>query len=345
MFPYQKYIRENDYVDVAFNKVKNIDLKKIINYNKFKYTHTIEKIIKKYSLNNFAIESFYFDFSNDPYTNKYSTISLSDIFNEKARMKAHIKNKISPYDFFIKNKKKLLNEAKEITNKKKKYNFIREKIYELHPYECTPFRPDLYTAIIKLFSLILNNKKLKILDPSSGWGDRLIGFLASDCADEYYSTDPNEKLLKGYAEIYNKLDNKKKYVLMIPRPFEGVEFYENYYDIVCTSPPFFDYEIYSDTNKNQSTNKYTDEKKWFDNFLDVLMINSTKYLKNNGYLILHISQHENHNYLYWLLDKKYDNLSFCGIIGCAGESKRIHPLFIWKKNEKCTQISIKKLIP
>jgi hypothetical protein len=330
-FPYQKYIREDDYIEVAYKKLCDSSLKKSRIYKNFIYTPSTEILRKKIKIKNFGEKPFYLSFADDPYTGKYSTNSLSDMFNEHIRMKTHINNKLSPYEFYSQNKEFILKSVKECKNLKKYYFNLREKIYELHPYETTPFRPDLYACIIEMVSGLTGNIKMKVLDPSSGWGDRLIAFISSKYASEYYSTDPNKDLYPGYENIIKTFNNCNKKIINLPIPFEESKFEPNYFDLVCTSPPFFDFEIYSD-DSSQSVNKYPKEKIWFDNFLNVLMFKSESYLKSGGYLILHISQHKENHYLEWLLKKKYDNLEFCGMFGCEGESSKKSPLFVWKKN-------------
>ena len=40
-----------------------------------------------------------------------------------------------------------------------------------------------------------------------------------------------------------------------------------YYDICITSPPYYNLEIYCD-EENQSINKFTDYKRWLENFIE-----------------------------------------------------------------------------
>ena len=75
-------------------------------------------------------------------------------------------------------------------------------------------------------------------------------------AKEYIGFDPNDNLQKGYNKIiktFTKL-NKQNQIIndyhyqVIPDGFENSKF-NNYFDIVFTSPPYFDVEDYDNSNK------------------------------------------------------------------------------------------------
>ena len=326
---------------------------------------------KKLKIKKFGKAHFYIDNSNDTYTDEYSVNSLSDIFNESIRMECNVFDKISPVKFYEKNRDDII----DAVNKKYNVNkistklfthYVREKIYELHPFECTPFNPSLYSCIIEMASKILDTNKLCILDPSCGWGDRLISVLSSKFIKEYNGCDPNEKLYPGYLNIIKTIGKisdykiNENYVNVIKNkyteikcntsnininiqclPFEKSGFELSKYDLVCTSPPYFNAETYSnDITQSIMSNKT--EKDWFNQFLCVLIDKSSEYLKPGGLLILHISQHKRHHYIEWMIKKKYKNLISLGIFGCKGESNKIFPLFVWRKKGVKNIIDIKK---
>jgi len=59
------------------------------------------------------------------------------------------------------------------------------------------------------------------------------------------------------------------------------------YDLVFSSPPYFDIEIYSE-ELSQSCNKYKEYQDWLDKFLWVLVDESKRILKEDGRLIINI---------------------------------------------------------
>ena len=251
---------------------------------------------------------------------------LSDLFNEKCRMKCKVAgHPISPYDFYEQNMEKVrkyaLNKYHRINN-----HTLRESIYEiLRTGECTSHSPKNIIAMMQIF----NSKK--ILDPSAGWGDRLIGALAGNC-DYYCGVDPNECVHETYKIIINHFKAQDK-VKLINEPFEDAILPDIEFDLVYTSPPYFDMEIYTDKT-NQSLYKYDNQQVWFNKFLKVLLTKSIKYLRIGGILAVNINQKKDAEYVYQMLDfmDNYKEAKYVGTIFYANEDlKNPQPIFIWKK--------------
>ena len=112
----------------------------------------------------------------------------------------------------------------------------------------------LYTQFIDQVSGI------RILDPSSGWGDRLIaGLSLRERVAAYHGYDPNKALQPVYASIIAKwgmgIDAWVK-----PIPFEKATITPRSYDIAMTSPPYWELETYveaeDDVERDQPTTRY-----------------------------------------------------------------------------------------
>ena len=101
--------------------------------------------------------------------------------------------------------------------------YLQNIIYENNRF-CTVYKPYLFKLFINIFK---GNKKPKILDLSSGWGDRLIGALSlQDEIEQYIGIDPNNNLLKGYNKMIEDLcheKNKKKFIFL-QQPAEEVDY-------------------------------------------------------------------------------------------------------------------------
>ena len=164
-------------------------------------------------------------------------------------------------------------------------NTLKSAIGNKH-YICAQFNPSIAKCIYDTF------KAERILDFSMGWGDRLCGFFASKYGKHYVGVDPNVSNHACYnkeAEFLNGLlKNKKTHEFII----DGAEFvdYSKYYplDLAFTSPPYFSKELYSDDEK-QSFKNYKTGDAWKTGFLYKTMENIKKGLKENGYLIVNIS--------------------------------------------------------
>ena len=197
--------------------------------------------------------------------------------------------------------------------------------------ECTLYPFPAGMEVLKIF------KPLNWLDPTAGWGDRLLGAMASDI-DLYVGTDPNPCLHPNYKSMIYVLGkyspNPKAKFVLIESPFETADLspYSNF-DLVYTSPPYFDYEKYS-KNNTQSHLTYTNEDSWYKNFLQVSILKSIKLLKSNGYMVLYIGQEKNKSYmekfLPWVVS--LPNIYYLGCIFYSNKKfKDPHPIFIYKK--------------
>lgn len=125
-----------------------------------------------------------------------------------------------------------------------------------------------------------------VLDPSAGWGSRMVGSLASEKVSDYVGVDPWE-------ETFGRLDDLKKSlrfgssVRLINSPFEDASL-SSRFDLIFTSPPHFDKEHYTD-DPTQSDVRYDTYDDWKEGFLRVLISKSFSCLREGGHLILHLT--------------------------------------------------------
>ena len=160
----------------------------------------------------------------------------------------------------------------------------------LRKYICSQFKPN----VAKIIYDKLGSKN--VLDFSAGWGDRLAGFYGSETGEYYLGIDPrkeNHPIYHKQAEFYDKhrtlFEVEKKYEF-IESPAEDVDFseYEDTFDTVFTSPPYFNVERYS-YDDTQSWVKYKDIKDWNEKFLQKTLKNLWCSVKAGGYLLVNIS--------------------------------------------------------
>jgi hypothetical protein len=127
-----------------------------------------------------------------------------------------------------------------------------------------------------------------VLDPASGWGDRLgAAFIAG--ATSYRGWDTNEKLQPVYAELAKNYEaaGLKLDWSVTPAPFEDAELGREFFDTVMTSPPFYDQELYEGTST--STTRYTSRQDWIDKYYKPMWQKSARALRTGGRVIAYIS--------------------------------------------------------
>ena len=167
--------------------------------------------------------------------------------------------------------------------------YLRTMI-SLRKYICSQFKPN----VAKILYDKLGSKN--ILDFSAGWGDRLAGFYGSETGEFYMGIDPrkeNHPIYKEQSLFYEKhrsMFEVEKKSLFLEYPAEDVDFseYENKFDTVLTSPPYFNVERYS-YDDTQSWVKYKDITDWNEKFLQKTLKNLWCSVKAGGYLLVNIS--------------------------------------------------------
>ena len=168
-------------------------------------------------------------------------------------------------------------------------NILRTMI-GLRKYICSQFKPNVAKIIYDMF------ESENILDFSMGWGDRLAGFYASEHGKHYVGIDPrkeNHPIYKEQSEFYDKhlgfFEHERKSEFYCS-PAEDFDFsqYNEHFDMVFTSPPYFSVERYS-YDDTQSWVRYKDINDWNKDFLQTTLGNLWGSIKSGGYLLVNIS--------------------------------------------------------
>ena len=200
--------------------------------------------------------------------------------------------KASPRDFF-KDDKRLLGYCRTVL----KYCTSPLEMFKMMSFRgssrCYNFRPATAKTIYELYG----KDNCKVLDTSSGFGGRLLGFFTAKNTSEYVGIDPNtaDSCNKFILYMGRYFTNKKAYVNKIGSEdftMDNYPQYENYFDISFTSPPYFDIERYSD-DITQSHIKFNTYDLWVDGFYRNTIYNSCNALKLDGVFAVNISWVDN----------------------------------------------------
>ena len=200
--------------------------------------------------------------------------------------------KASPRDFF-KDDKRLLGYCRTVL----KYCTSPLEMFKMMSFRgssrCYNFRPATAKALYELYG----KDNCKVLDTSSGFGGRLLGFFTAKNTSEYVGIDPNtaDSCNKFILYMSRYFTNKKAYVNKIGSEdftIESYPQYENYFDISFTSPPYFNIERYSD-DITQSHVKFNTYDLWVDGFYRNTIYNSCNSLKLDGVFAVNISWVDN----------------------------------------------------
>ena len=316
-YPYRKFEISRKELLETFNRLKEFQ-PIILNINPSK--------IKINTLN--LVNNEYVIFLED-YQEYKELYQITDYFSQKCRVRCifNLKEDKNILDLFQENKTKIYNNLKK--NKEKlTFHNINEYIWR-HFRQCTNFNTTVVVSVIKLF----NAKKM--LDFSAGWGDRLIGAIATGI--DYTGVDPSNCMNPIYEQIINTLTESKSKYRIIQDGFENVKLKDSIYDLVFTSPPFFDLEIYEDDD-TQSIEKFKSVAKWRDGFLFPSIKKSYKCLKVKGHLALYITDYKKTSYVKEMKEfvkKKVKGLKYIGDIHWYDKSNKntIRKIFVWEKKK------------
>jgi len=310
------------------SRIQNL-INNLINNQKTQLSIT-PHIPNQYILNQYILNRKIHTFNN---TNKYYIIksswndnlelnSLTDYFTEPCRIQCTFKKQLSPLEYWNKNHKTILASLKKKHLPENNYN-IREEMY-IHNKPCNNFRISVCLEVLKLF------KPKKWLDISAGWGDRLLSALLYKPLEVYCGVDPNPCLHPYYQEMIKTLDpNGKKECILIKDGFETATLPDIKFDLVFSSPPFFDLEIYSTASAN-SLVKYKGEDGWFNGFLMPSIYKAIEHLVAGGYLVLYMGEAQGTKYISKMIELVDARMKNTGIFYYTDGAK-LREFYCWQK--------------
>lgn len=317
-FPYYHLFKTENEILKDFNKLKKFQ-PKIIN-----------KYRGKVRLNKFRGKIVIF---LEDYDKNRELYQITDYFSQECRVKCTFESpkQTQKTGNMLDQYKKLKSKMNNNLGNNYTFNQVDDFFYKNKIKECSNF----HTTIVLSLQKFLKVKKY--LDFSSGWGDRLVGSLASNC-QEYLGVDPSKCLQPKYKNIVKTLCPKyknNKNFKVIQDGFENAKIPENYFDLAFSSPPFFKLEIY-ENNKSQSVSKFNTVETWKNGFLFPLIDKSTKALKNYGYFAIYISDYGGVKYtrdMFQYIRQNIKELRYMGDVHWMEKNRpnNIKKINIWQK--------------
>ena len=266
----------------------------------------------------------------------------SDYFHQENRWKCDSINAPSPYrSWYIKKfRMTMLNALWSLKGTKVDTKTLRSCI-ALRKYIASQFRPSAAKAVYNKF------ESVNVLDFSSGWGDRLAGFCASN-ATSYTGIDPNQTLVQGYKDQIKMYGGNKTIDMNVGKAQEFPDT-GNTYDTIFTSPPYYNIERYTQ-EEDQSFKEFRKFDDWMNKFMFATIDNMWDRLETSGHLILNISDVYSNHTINQICDRMNDKIqqkTGATYVGCIGYEMRkrpnsgalkdkvgsfAEPTWIWKKN-------------
>ena len=279
---------------------------------------------------------------------------LTDLYQEECRIKAQRRGQVgSLYDLWKTDPNHQLQEIIQgILEKDQPLHAkeLREALYhELGYLECTTFKPILSREMMDRF------QATRVLDFSAGWGDRLLGALACPSVTRYVGYDPNHDLEKGHQAMVQNFGRPEIQVSMIYQPFENANVPDEMFDLILTSPPFFDLESYT-TMLGQSIQSFPRYEDWLVKFLCASIQKAWSHLSLGGHLVIYLSDSVIQGpsaceVMNLFIESHLEGAQYQGVIAFRGQADTPRPMWIWKRDNvtssrKCKAESLgKKFYP
>lgn len=152
---------------------------------------------------------------------------------------------------------------------------------------------NLYFSSISIFRPVMAMEvyckyrpKIAVLDPTMGWGGRLIGACALNIP-KYIGIDSNQYLSEPYRQMMDfVVDKTKTKIEVFFQDALTINYSQLKYDMVLTSPPYYNIEIYRKNGKE--TSDIDSKEKWNTEFYKPLFQKTWENMQIPGYYCLNI---------------------------------------------------------
>lgn len=125
----------------------------------------------------------------------------------------------------------------------------------------------------------LRYKPQRVLDPCAGWGGRMLGAVAYGA--HYTAFEPNTTTYSNLQQIVNFLRIQNQVTLICDDARNMKKYAIQPVDMVLTSPPYFDLEVYTHED-TQSITRTSTYREWADGFLRDIIALGLEHLSPNG---------------------------------------------------------------
>lgn len=157
----------------------------------------------------------------------------------------------------------------------------RELRFRLHVVSF--FRPEVAASIYR--EHLGNTVRPRVWDPSCGFGARMLGFFSVYPEGIYCGNEPADKTRHDLVWLAQQLGD----VDLRAGGSETRDVPKGPFDLVFTSPPYFDTEKYFD-EPNQSWVLYPEYSQWVQGFLRPTLVRAVQETKKGGTIIFNVDQ-------------------------------------------------------
>ena len=349
VFPDPPLFCSQKFKEDAFQKLKKYEPELV----KRRHSNYQQKLSREiWQKMNLAVDGYKSDYLYiNTQSSDYDLDKLVDCFTGLQRMKCKREGRdLSPFaawnnkDYMTFVIERYMDQKENLTS----FN-LRESFYKLNSalpekyrnMECNFFKATLAASVYGLF--LRNKPHKRVLDISAGWGDRLLAALSANL-ETYLAYDPNTALQSGYKEMIDEFipdDAEKEHYQVISAPFETAEtnLRGKTFDLIFTSPPYFDLEVFT-TEGEQSIISHSTFDKWMVHFLFQSLYLAWDTLAADGNMVIHIDDFSKGDKKHRIIEPMVlfvcgwcNNARFDGVVGASGYNKKKEyksPMWVFK---------------
>lgn len=145
------------------------------------------------------------------------------------------------------------------------------------------FRPAVAAGIYRKW---IDVEHPRVWDPSAGFGARMLGFFAAYPGGTYVAHEPASATHRDLSALAQEMPGT---VVLHKQGSEFAQWQEGEFDLVFTSPPYFDTEKYFD-EPGQVWVTYRDVEAWRDQQVHPTLQQAARGVKLGGFVIININQ-------------------------------------------------------
>ena len=189
------------------------------------------------------------------------------------------------------------------------------RIYALYYGSINIFKPSVAKFVCDRFC------PFSVLDPFAGWGSRMLGAMASSSVYMYVGIDNNKNLKQGYDEMREEL-RLSNLTEIIYDDCLNIDYSKYTYDMVLTSPPYYNLELYSNTTKKS--------KEEWNEFYREIFRKVFECLENGGYFCINCNTEIYEKVLEPMLGKQLDRIEYPKSYR-RNQRKNPEYIYVWSK--------------
>lgn len=261
----------SEFIKLRNYNLTHIGLSRVGNKTVDKYTYS--ERLNTTGNKGLSFYDFYYNnskFKTKRYINNLFNYCVEEEINKKFKKELKIKNKMDGRSDI--GNERLFPDLK-----------IWVAIFNMYFGSVNIFRPLISAKLYDIF------KPNAVLDFTMGWGGRMVGAMALNI-DTYIGIDNNMNLQKPYKDMVKLLKpHTSTRVKLMFKSALDVDYIKLKYDMVLTSPPYYDIELYGDDADTVEC-LYKTKNEWDELFYRPLFSRTYSGLKMGGYYCLNIPE-------------------------------------------------------